>query len=183
MLLFQIEILQSYFFHRAQFLIETFDQALSLSLSLSASAHVLFGGHHQLLQFVVEVVIKEAWRQLNCSTRLDHLSLGEVGGYFCVRARVGCVVSVVLSVEPPRYDMRYDICQRRAAGWEGSLTRPTPAAHMGTSSQQETLSALRTLLSTLCSAGCRGEPWSSKCWHRVPCGCENLNGGIAAPES
>ena len=62
----------------------------ALSLSLSASAHVLFGGHHQLLQFVVEVVIKEAWRQLNCSTRLDHLSLGEVVDRLCCFSRVEC---------------------------------------------------------------------------------------------
>ena len=41
-LLFQIEILQSYFFHREQFLIETFDQALSLSLSLCVSLRHIF---------------------------------------------------------------------------------------------------------------------------------------------
>ena len=57
----------------------------------------------------------------------------------------------MLSVEPPRYDMRYDICQRRAAGWEGSLTRATPAAHMGTTAQQPRHSPVSTLYCLPCA--------------------------------
>ena len=139
-LLFQIEILQSYFFHREQFLIETFDQALSLSLSVCVSLrHILCS----------EVTISfcslfwrswlRLWKLGNNQIRpwsTDHLSLGEVENSVSTPC---CVVSVMLSVEPPRYDMRYDICQRRA-GWEGSLTRATPAAHMGTTaSSRDTL--------------------------------------------